>query len=157
MSALWAGMSSILVAPYPIFPGLDIKEGFIGLFVRIAFLLFVEHDNKDKNLLRKESRAGGLVRLRGSVGGAPRGQSGGSLLTPVCHRVGLSRRLADVNGQSAGKLRRSGRLAGHLVGAWVVTGESYFMLANRRSARMEEIADFRLKCVSSYHEVQADQ
>ena len=99
---LWAGMSSILVAPYPHFPGLDIKEGFIGLFVRIAFLLFVEHDNKDKNLLRKESRAGGLVRLRGSVGGAARGQSGGSLLAPVCHRVGLSRRLADVNGQSAG-------------------------------------------------------
>ena len=31
------------------------------------------------------------------------------------------------------------------------------MLANRRSARMEEIADFRLKCVSSYHEVQAYQ
>ena len=122
MSVLWAGMSSILVAPYPHFPGLDIKGGFIGLFVRIVFLLFVGHDNKDKNLLRKESRAGGLVRLRGSVGGAPRGQSGGSLLTPVCHRVGLSRRLADVNGQSAGKIRRSGRLAGHLVGAWVVTG-----------------------------------
>ena len=49
-----------------------------------------------------KSRAGGLVRLLGSVGGATRGQSGGSLLTTVCHRVGLSRRLADVNGQSAG-------------------------------------------------------
>ena len=79
-----------------------------------------------------ESRAGGLVRLRGSVGGATRGHSGGSLLTPVCHRVGLSRRLADVNGQSAGKLRRSGRFAGHLVGAWVVTGngQHHFCIYN---------------------------
>ena len=35
--------------------------------------------------------------------------------------------------------------------------EAYFMLANRRAARMEEIADFRIKCVSSYHVVQAYQ
>ena len=49
-----------------------------------------------------ESRAGGLVRLRGSVGARPEGQSGAGLPVPVCHRVGLSRRLADVNGQSAG-------------------------------------------------------
>ena len=93
MSVLWAGMSSILVEPYPHFPGLDIKGGFIGLFVRIAFLLFVEHDNKDKNLLRKESRAGGLVRLPGSVGARPEGQSGAGLPVPVCHRVGLRRQL----------------------------------------------------------------
>ena len=52
-----------------------------------------------------ESRAGGLVRLPGSVGARPEGQSGDSLLAPVCHRVGLRRQLADAEVQSAGKLR----------------------------------------------------
>jgi len=40
-----------------------------------------------------ESRAGGLVRLPGSVGARPEGQSGAGLPVPVCHRVGLRRQL----------------------------------------------------------------
>ena len=42
-----------------------------------------------------ESRAGGLVRLPGSVGARPEGQSGAGLPVPVCHRVGLRRSKAQ--------------------------------------------------------------
>ncbi len=57
-----------------------------------------------------ESRAGGLVRLPGSVGARPEGQSVTGL--------DFGGNSADVKVQSAEWLRRSGRLAGRLVGAW---------------------------------------
>lgn len=63
------------------------------------------------------SRAGGLVRLPGSVGARPEGQSGAGLPVPVCHRVGLRRQLADAEVQSAGSSDEVGGPAGRLVGA----------------------------------------
>ena len=66
-----------------------------------------------------ESRAGGLVRLPGSVGARPEGQSGAGLPVPVCTGLDFGGSSADVKVQSAEWLRRSGRLAGRLVGAWV--------------------------------------
>ena len=65
------------------------------------------------------SRAGGLVRLPGSVGARPEGQSGAGLPVPVCHRVGLRRQLADAEVQSAGSSDEVGGPAGRLVGACV--------------------------------------
>ena len=53
----------------------------------------VSYSANVNNFCEMESRAGGLVRLPGSVGARPEGQSGAGLPVPVCHRVGLRRQL----------------------------------------------------------------
>ena len=65
-------------------------------------------------------QAGGLIRLRGSVGCAAVEQSPVPNLTESAEPLDCHDGSAGVRVQSAGMLRRSGRLAGHLVGAWVV-------------------------------------